>query len=272
MMKHIVSFGGGVQSTALALMCIGKDERLLRATGGALPDLFVFSDTGDEPEDVYQNVKALKAMIESAGFEFFTVSAGRLSEDFISGKTNVTPPLFTRSRDGGSAPVRRTCTSDYKVKPILNFLTGHYEINPRKKKNKQHVVQWLGISHDEMQRMKTSSRRWFSYLYPLVLAGMRRGDCMKIIKAAGLEPVRSACTYCPFHSSAEWLKISKSKEFKDVVAFEKAIHGKWESGEMSLKNKPFLHRSLVPIDAVDFEGRQGDMWSMDAECEGICGV
>jgi len=48
-LRRYVSFGGGVQSSALALLCMNHDARLLAVTGGALPELFMFADTGDEP-------------------------------------------------------------------------------------------------------------------------------------------------------------------------------------------------------------------------------
>ncbi len=39
-----VSFGGGVQSTALAWLALSGDDRL-----PCVPPLWIFADTGDEP-------------------------------------------------------------------------------------------------------------------------------------------------------------------------------------------------------------------------------
>ena len=70
-----MSFGGGVQSTAIAELVIRRDPRLL-AVVNQLPELFIFADTGDEPEAVYAHVEVMKARIEAAGFVFKTVCKG----------------------------------------------------------------------------------------------------------------------------------------------------------------------------------------------------
>lgn len=39
--RAYMSFGGGVQSTAIAMLAINRDERLLKATGGVVPELYI---------------------------------------------------------------------------------------------------------------------------------------------------------------------------------------------------------------------------------------
>ena len=98
----------------------------------------------------------------------------------------------------------------------------------------------------------------------------------KYIERNGMSVARSACVYCPFHSNAEWRRIqSDPAEFKKAVDFEKEIHRFWDSGVKvgGLESKPYLHRSRVPIDQIDFTGGQIDLpFGMDNECAGVCGV
>ena len=56
---RVISYGGGVQSTAMTLMA-------LRGEWGDPPDLVVFSDTQFEPASVYRTVDAVEA-VELAG-------------------------------------------------------------------------------------------------------------------------------------------------------------------------------------------------------------
>ena len=51
-MMHYVSFGGGVQSTAVAMMVIERHPDLIRVMGDVRPELWLFADTGDEPRAV----------------------------------------------------------------------------------------------------------------------------------------------------------------------------------------------------------------------------
>ncbi|MEK4688077.1 phosphoadenosine phosphosulfate reductase family protein [Bacillus sp. FSL M8-0256] len=51
---HVLSYGGGTQSTALLLMAL-KGE-----INGVIPDYIIFSDTGWEPQHVYNWVNEKK--------------------------------------------------------------------------------------------------------------------------------------------------------------------------------------------------------------------
>ena len=53
-----MSYGGGIQSTAIAHLVINKHPALMSVTKN-LPTAFYFADTGDEPESVYKTVDQL---------------------------------------------------------------------------------------------------------------------------------------------------------------------------------------------------------------------
>jgi len=140
------------------------------------------------------------------------------------------------------------------------------------------VVQWIGISLDEVSRMKPSREPWCVHRFPLIEMEMTRHDCILWMQRAKFpEPPRSACTYCPFHSDHEWrrLKEEEPAAFAEAVKFERDLQNLHAGFPMNgrIKGIPFLHDSLKPLDKVDFslDERQGSLKFVN-ECEGMCGV
>jgi hypothetical protein len=140
------------------------------------------------------------------------------------------------------------------------------------------AIQWIGISLDEMARMKPSRDPWLRSRWPLIEKEMSRHDCKRWMTAHNFpEPPRSACVYCPHHSNSEWrrLRDSEPAEFEKAVQFEKGVQRE-KLHSQNFNSTPFLHRSCVPLDQVDLstdEDRgQGILAGFNAECEGMCGV
>ena len=63
------SFGGGRQSTAIALLLINEPEKFTNA-GLTIPKTILFADTGAEPIAVYEHVNRIGDMLIRAGFDF----------------------------------------------------------------------------------------------------------------------------------------------------------------------------------------------------------
>lgn len=292
---NFVSFGGGVQSSAIALLCLNRDERLLEVTGGVLPDRFLFADTGDEPQAVYDNVESFGHRLRDRGFEFDVVcradyttvdQAGWrvLSERLLrhlwraskDGTERNVPwiPAFVRSASGGSAPLQRRCTFNFKVETLDR--AGRRLANvPRGYKGPPLVRRWLGISRDEASRMKDSPEAWSEFFYPLVEMGWRRSDCESYLSEHGESVPRSACYYCPFHSDRHWqeMRDEEPEEFARAVSFERELQAAYDAiPSPALRERPYLHQSLRPLDEVDFAA-QGDLFGgWGNECAGVCGV
>ena len=268
--RIVVNFGGGVQSTAMAYLAINRDVDFIKAVGG-LPRRWIFADTGDEPRAVYDHVQRVAVELGNSGFEFVIVRSekGSLSEHITTATSGASlAPFFVKTELGGSMPIRRGCTRDFKVKPIKKKLVEWYGKRP-----KSTVAQVFGISADEAQRMRIPDRSWLRFLYPLVAMGWKRSRCVEYMASIGVAAPRSACVFCPFHSSEEWGRIRQDPdEWKGVVEFEREVHRRYEDGiTFGLRTVPYLHPHRVPIDAVDFD-RQLSLFSMDDECAGVCGV
>lgn len=280
---HLLSLGAGVQSSTLALMAAHGE-----VSGYPHPAGAIFADTQDEPASVYRWLDWLEAEIARCPHPFpvHRVTKGKLSARSIEmnitadgrrfSKTDI--PLFTLNRDNSQGKVtNRSCTRDFKIDPIMKRARVLGEV-PRKRRdgNKVHVVQWIGISLDEIYRMKPSRDWWAKSVWPLVDMRMSRHDCKMWMQRKGYpEPPRSSCVYCPFHNNQEWrrLKNDEPEAFQQACDFEAALQAAKASSD-KFNTKPFLHRSCVPLAEVDLSTEEdgGQMNLFLNECEGMCGV
>tara|TARA_R110000824_G_scaffold223182_4_gene410978 strand:+ start:1013 stop:1858 length:846 start_codon:yes stop_codon:yes gene_type:complete len=276
----VMSFGAGVQSTTLALLAADGDDRLVSLLGG-VPDVYLFADTGDEPAKVYVHLERCRGLIEAAGSELHVVSQGvslskHLLDALESGKksNHAEPPMWVADGSGRSAPMSRGCTLKFKLQPLNRFIREWAGIK-RKRYPEPQVEVWIGISIDEASRMRDAKESWKLNRYPLIEMGWKRSHCVEYLEAKGVITPRSACSYCPFHNNVEWADLmSDPVERARIVAFERSVRSAWrDGGAFGVKTEPFLHRSRVPIDEVDFDGGQETFFSMwENECEGMCGV
>lgn len=279
-MIRILSLGAGVQSTTVLLM----------SENGVLPklDCAIFADTGWEPDEVYEHLERLKQTCKTP---IHVVRAGDLRA--ASMRFQVHPdrktldtdrwasmPMFVENPDSTSGKINRQCTSDYKIDPIERLMKrAVLGLKPRQRAPQETVIEhWYGISVDEAQRMRTSPVRWKVNSYPLcgwpteyLPKTYSRADCLEWLRANWPHPVpRSACLGCPYHSDAEWRRIKANpKYWSDVTEFDRAIRN---SGGM--RGKVYLHRSLKPLDEVDFSTAEdrGQLNMFNNECLGMCGV
>jgi hypothetical protein len=248
-----------------------------------MPAAAIFADTQDEPESVYRWLDWLEKQLP---FPVHRVTSGKLSLRALEVKimpdgrkySKIEIPFFTLNADGTKGKIQnRACTRDSKIYPVQREYKKIAMVK-RGEKNIR-VIQWIGISLDEIYRMKESREPWLQSRWPLIENKISRHDCLEWMKKNGFpEPPRSACVYCPFHSNYHWrkLKSDEPKEFEKAVKFEVAIQ-KSREAQKHLKNLAatvFLHRSCKPLSEVDFstEEDRGQLDMFNNECEGMCGV
>lgn len=261
----MLSLGAGVQSSTLALMCAhGEFE---------MPDCAIFADTQAEPQSVYDWLDWLENQLT---FPVYRVTAGDLSKKALIVRTSKNDrqyakhaiPAFIVNDENRIGIMMRQCTSDFKIVVIQRKIRQLSNGNP--------VEQYIGISWDEIHRIKDSRKKYIVNLYPLIEKRIRRIDCLRWMESHGYpEPPRSACTFCPYHSDREWLRLKNEEpeEFQQAVEFEKDYQQTY-SQIHNFRGTPFLHRSLKPLSEVDFDPQKNQM-EMDFfgnECEGMCGV
>ncbi len=252
----IISLGWGTQSFGLAAM----------SAMGILPkvDFCVFADTTHERKSTYEFAEKYTPWLEDRGVKVVTVKPGN-ADPIQYGMVMI--PARTDSENGGL--LRRQCTSNWKISPIRKYL--------QSVRNKEPIELWMGITLDEVQRMKPSDVKYITNRWPFLESelwgghSIRRSDVVKWLKENGFDiPSRSACCFCPYHNDNEWrdLKNKSPEEWTKVCEFDNWIRDK------RAPHLLYLNRKLKPLMDIDLstpeENGQLNLWQ--DECEGMCGV
>lgn len=264
----LLSLGAGVQSSTMALMAAHGELT-------PMPEAAIFADTGAEPKTVYEWLDWLEQQLPFPVHR--VMEKGGLDHDLrksIKGGRFAGPPFYTESPNGGGL-LRRQCTREYKIAPITRKVRELVGLKPRQRAPKDAVLaeQWIGISLDEIQRMKEPREKYLRHRWPLIERRMTRGHCLEWMAEKGYPtPPRSACTFCPYRSNAEWraMRDTDPQAWEHAVEMDKMIR----NGVRGTTQKLYVHRSMVPLaeaDLTDPHENQQVLSFMD-ECEGMCGV
>jgi hypothetical protein len=255
---RLLSLGAGVQSTTLLLLIL-EDE--VDADGA------IFADTGWEPRAVYEHLARLQALCEDHEFPLYVVSNGNV-RDTGGGKDYYDLPYFLLNEDGRHGMARRQCTHQLKIVPIRRKVRELMRILgiPLVSGAAESLI---GISYDELERMKDSDVSYSVNRYPLIERRWTRRDCQEFLDDRGWTAPRSACIGCPYHTNAEWhaMRDHRRDEWADAVRFEQDV----QRDNAGLRARPFLHAQRVPLATVDL-GTRDEEAGFAAECDGICGV
>jgi hypothetical protein len=200
----VLSYGGGVQSTAM----------LILANRGELadyyPDAAVFANVGDDSErpqtldyvrtwaSVVSAIPVVEVQRRTRAGETRSLHAELTRE----GSRSVGIPVYV-----GGAPGRRKCTHDYKIAPIGKYLKslGASADNP--------ATVCIGISTDEIHRVnRKRAQPYENPVYPLIELGLDRSACAQLIEEAGWpNPGKSSCYFCPFQRPAQWAELRRDE-------------------------------------------------------------
>lgn len=205
MSLSVISYGGGVQSTAM----------LVLATQGRIQvDAALFANVGDDSEHPSTIAYVRDAAVPWAAARGLTVHTldrrkrdgsietlhGRLTRE---GSRSL--PIPVRMSNG--APGQRSCTADFKIAVVGKWLKAHgaSAADP--------ATVNIGISTDEIQRVGNKKAMPYEQpAYPLIDLGYSRTDCARIIRDAGLPvPGKSACYFCPFHRPTMWADMARDE-------------------------------------------------------------
>ena len=162
---NVLSLGVGVQSSTVLMLA---NQGLI----DTIPDVAIFADTGDEPEEVYAYLEYLqgisripiivqkeKDIIEDLEYKLMEIN-----------KRYANPPFFVRKEDGKLSKLMRICTKEYKIEQVERALRYQVlKLKPRQRiPNNIHVNMMIGISTDEIERVKPSQASWIKRVYPLI--------------------------------------------------------------------------------------------------------
>lgn len=216
-MIRSVSYGGGVQSTALLV---------LAAQGRIDFPLFLFANTGDDSENplTLSYVRAVAAPYAAErGIELVELartmrdgSTRTLLEEINTQERSI--PIPARMGAGGFG--RKKCTDRFKITVVRK------ELVRRGATPEAPALVAIGISIDEMERAGAGAGPdpqdpTRQRAYPLLDLGLSRLDCRKVIHDAGLPvPPKSACTFCPLHDREGWRRLRREQPAQWATAVE----------------------------------------------------
>lgn len=276
------SLGAGLQSSTITEMIVEGEL--------APVDVVIFADTGDEPQYVYEQVEYLRGRLERVNIPLFTVSAGNILDDLYSHGRFASMPLFTENvRLIGNGEIeaysksigrlKRQCTKDYKIVPIQRHVKHILLERGLAKVLKNKVIKplvqvecWLGISFDELQRMKPSRDKWVENTFPLIDKRMTKQDCIEWLKARGLPiPLKSSCRICPYHSPSYFrnMKDNYPNDFSQVITFDDDLRNGNIKIPAMLKGDLYLVKDCIPLSQVDLSTEQ-ERGQLDMCDEGYC--
>jgi len=183
--KQYLSFGGGVNSTAMTLLL--QDQEVSFES--------VFVDTGCEWPETYEFLNYFR----DEGYKFTwlkpVVEGTTTLYDYLL-KWRILPSIFVRC-----------CTSKFKTEPFYNYVE-----NPS--------TVFIGYDYGEYKRRHLANKEGITYKLPLVEQHLTRRDCVKYIQKHGLKvPPKSGCWFCPFHGVKGYKRLRNTHP--DL--YEKAI-------------------------------------------------
>jgi hypothetical protein len=211
--NSILSYGGGINSTALAILLVNSGWR---------GDI-VFADTGCEWPDTYCFMDYFEAeWLKPRGLKITQLKGmpWQTKRDGI--------PLINYCESASVIPLAgiRWCTQEWKVDPL------HRWANERD--------YMIGISAEESHRQQGKLR-------PLVDMGVDRNKCISIIETEGLPvPRKSGCYICPFQRNGQWRELWQRypKLYERALQLEENAQRKKKEGRYRITLDPSGRHTL----------------------------
>ncbi len=266
--KHIDSISCGQGAPSLFLIWLAG-QRLFPC------DIVIVADTGNENDMLWSNGRrsgartffdeVTKPLAEEFGIDAAFVRTVdkkkkplpdlHLDQRYEDGKKEIDLPLF--GSKGGR--LMQSCTDKWKKRAIRQELRRH---GARK------ATVRLGITMDEVGRMKQSKEKWETLTWPLTLTvreggkrGWYRSEIQDEMKRAGIPYIiRSQCDFCPHKNLFRW-RMSSPETIQAAAEFERKLG----------KGDFFLTPHRMPLlNAIDLMESKQSLEIFDSCDSGYC--
>lgn len=231
------SYGGGTQTAAIAVLVLqGQLPR---------PDVIVMADTGRELQSTWDYLhNVVQPALSTVGLTVQIAPHELATVDMYAGNNDLLLPAFVRNNQGKVGKMPTLCSNEWKQRVIRRWL---------REQGVDDCDVWLGISTDELERMKPSGLNWYRHIYPLIeLVPTSRAQCAALVESYGWpHPPKSRCWMCPNQSPNDWrrMKTEQPGEFAKAVELEQELQ--------AVDADVYLHRSAIPlVDAVERSEQQ----------------
>jgi hypothetical protein len=229
-MAVVISYGGGVQSTALVVLAMSE---------GWDVDEVVHVDLMDaESPATREYVARFREWLRREYGRDITVIERNMYWDMLD-NPSFTPVPWRGKRE--RFMLSRQCTRQYKVQPLQRYLYDKYD---------GRIGLMLGISVDEYHRMRDSSAARIEHVYPLVDRRLTRWQCRDIIERAGLAvPWKSSCWFCPFRTVvSQWVLVQR---YPDLAGMARVLEDRINADRRSRGKDEIV---VLRTDGVEEQG------------------
>lgn len=226
-MNYLLSYGGGVNSTAMILLMEETCE---------FQEIFselhiVFADTGVEHPKTYDFLEVMDTYLAERGQRLIRVEAEKTLLEMCQERN------FLPSR------MSRWCTKESKLNPLWDYEKEVFKLNP--KNNEVQLIRFIGIDAGESHRVRVSGYKHIKQRYPLIEYDLDRDACIRLIEKRGLlVPKKSGCFFCPFSSRHELARLSIEYPllFDEAVRLEQSVNEAWQQ-----RREPFYLIKGLPL-------------------------
>ncbi len=254
-MTTVLSFGGGKDSTCLVAIDLERDRsaELLGITRARLdevfpsPDRIVFSDTGAEFDETYDNVEKVWQLTGDR-FDLVAKDGETLTE--LTLRLGNVPVM------GGGSHV---CSKKFKGEVMARWAKQQFP---------GETITWqIGIEANETRRAVFTPPKGDTaiYTFPLRDLGLDRETLDRLLKDLGWGEIRkSSCTFCPFMSVEEIEELYRNDPEKWELC--RRIEHKFE------ETAPIRYQTWIDAGRPVTKGKKQrapiGMWRLDSWAEG----
>jgi len=243
---------------------------------GVLPkvDAAVHGDTGWERPETYRLAEKWTSWLEEHGIRVITVQAPLEQRDVLGDNPAskiFSPPFFVKGPHGWGQ-LSRHCTNNWKRYPVNRWLSA--ELQRRGLKKTEGVVDlWLGITLDEITRMRVSTTKYINHVFPFIQSlspSWGRQDVKNWLAENNLDiPVKSSCVFCPYRDRATWRDIKLN--YPDC--WNRALELDEQTRHMKDDYLCYIYKDGKPLSECDFRSAEDvgqlSLWE-EQECSGTC--
>lgn len=233
---NILSFGGGVNSTA---MLLGMYERQIPC------DLILFADTGGEKPETYKHRDEFSEWLVAHGFPaIVTVQEDRWTLEQYCLDHERLPSIVLGLRD---------CSAKWKIRPQNRYVK-QWQPALDVWAGGEKITKFIGFDAGEPWRANVPASTEYDYQYLLIEWGWDRDACTDAFARHNLSlPPKSSCFFCP--EMQEWEIVELSQNHPELA--KRAVE--MEHNNTSLYGVKGLKRTTSFEAIIDFYNRQGEL-------------
>jgi len=256
--KHVLAFGGGLDSTGLLAIHLNRDLSCVKlgitraALDAALPqiDAVVFSDPGAEFKATYENVEVARQLCADHGLRFEVVRKdGETITQWLA--RNGTVPVMP----GGP----HTCSLKFKGEVMHKWAASEFA--------GQDVTWVIGIEADEGHRVtRFQAAKNSNSIFPLVTLGINRERILELVSALWpVMVVKSSCVFCPFMSQDEITSMAANNP--EEWSLVRQVEADFQAAS-STKHQAWLDAGKPLVGKGERKRAPKGMWRLDSYATG----